>query len=286
MASELDDFLDVEVPSAAVAADPAPRAAAVVDTPAAPEPVESKPQTEPAAPAKPEEEDEGVDPDDLASVKSAMVTHRRKAADHKGRADRLEGELAAYKAQVEAERARAAEQARPQPAQQSFPTAPPDPIADPAGNAEYWESKRFNDQLNFSEIMLRSQLNNDADIDAKIAAFKQAMGQNPALAADLKRQLHPYKWAYEQGARLIALDEIGPDPLAYRERLKAEARAEYEADLAGGAAAASGVAVPGAAPRVRLPQSLGQARSAGRNVPVINVPEDFDEILAPRRKRG
>jgi hypothetical protein len=260
---ELDEFLGVDPEPEAVVATPE----VVVEPPEveAPEP-EAAPET-PAPTEAPKPE-----PEDVAGLRSALQAERAKRNDHKGRADRLEGEMAALKAQMEAA-------VRPAPAAPAPPqqVAIPNPVEDPQGYHAYIQHDMFNRSLNMSEAMLRQQIGDDADVDAKVAVFKKLADANPALRAELQRQAHPYKFVYDHAKRSMAMDEIGPDPMAYRTKLETEIRAKIEAEYAAGAPAPAAV-------RVALPQSLGTARSAGsRNVPVFNAPESFEDILGVKR---
>lgn len=267
---QLEDFLDT--PAEIVAEEEPP----VVEQEPEPAPVE--PEAEPVEAAKPDEP--APVPDDVTGLKSALQAERAKRNDYKGERDRLAGEMAALKAQLETI------QKAPAPVVQQQAVAPqpvrvPNPVEDPEGFAQFQEQRLeqrlFNERLNLSESMLRHQLGNE-EVDAKIEAFKKAATANPALRAELSTQPNPYKWAYETGQRLLAMDEIGTDPAAYRAKLEADIRAKLQAEFAAAAPAA-------AAPRVALPQSLGTARSAApRNAVVDNVPTDFDDIL--KRKRG
>jgi hypothetical protein len=275
MAKELDDFLDPEGEAPAAGASAASAVEPEPSGEAAREPVEgAKPgdaaAAKPGDAAKPEDV---VEPEDVTGLKSALQATRRERADHKGRAERLEGEMAALRAQLEAQKP-----AAPAPPERPQEIPVPSPLEDPQGYHVYTQRMMFNERLNMSEAMLRSQ-HDDADVDAKMAVFKAAADQNPALRSELTRQPNPYRWAYQQAQRLMAMEEIGSDPAAFRARVEAETRAKLEAEFAAGTP-------PPPAGRVLLPQSLGTARSAGaRNTPVINVAEDFDDILAPAPRR-
>lgn len=264
--AELDDFLGDE-PGQAEADAPS----AAVETPEvqAAEPEGTAPPAEPSV--KEDDADHPV-PDDVAGLRSAIQAERAKRNDYKGERDRLQGEMAAIKAELEA--ARKAPPAQPVQEQQPEPQAIPNPVEDPQGYHAYQQRMLFNERLNQSEMMLRDQHD---DVDEKMAVFKQAATANPALRSELTRQVHPYRWAYQQAQRIIAMEEIGGDPAAYRAKVEAELRAKWEAEYTG--------TQPQAAPRIQLPQSLGTARSAGsRSTPVINVAESFDDILAVPRK--
>jgi hypothetical protein len=269
---ELDEFLGDEPAPEPVAAIDAPVVEAPAEAPA-PEGEEAKP----AEPGKPEPAEEAKpEPEDVTGLKAALQAERAKRNDHKGRADRLEGEMAALKAQIEEAKKAPVPPAPAAPAAAPPPMAIPNPVEDPQGYHQYQELRRFSDKLDISEAMLRQQIGNDADVDAKAARFKQMAEANPALRADLQRSGHPYKFAYDTAAKAMAMDEIG-DPMSFRSKLEAEIRAKIEAEMAGTAAPT--------ATRVQLPQSLGTVRSASpRNVAVINVPESLDDILAVARK--
>jgi hypothetical protein len=268
--AELDSFLDGEE-HAHVAETEAP----------APEP-QAEPQAEaPAAPVEstPREEEERTVPEDVAGLRQAIQAERAKRNDYKGERDRLAGEMAALKAELEAARKVAATPPAPAPqpvVERAEPRPIPSPIEDPAGYHAYIQQDLFNRSLNMSEVMLRQQIGDDAEVDAAVNKFKELAGQNPALRQELARQAHPYKFAFDYAKKQQALEEIG-DPDAYRAKLEADIRAKLEAEYSGA------VQQQPAAQRVVLPQSLGTARSAApRSATVLNIPEDFSDILRRR----
>lgn len=137
----------------------------------------------------------------------------------------------------------------------------------------------LNERMNMSEMILREK---HADVDDKLAVFQAEVAKNPALGAELAKQRHPWDWMYKQAQRMQALAEIGEDPAAYRERIKAEIQAE----LAGGTQVAPAetqqAATTQAAPVV-LPKSLATSRSAGpRSAPTWSGPTSLNDILKPR----
>lgn len=264
--AELDEFLGAEPEEEPVVAEAAP------EPEPTPEPVEPDPEPEPT-PTEPAE------PGDVTGLKSALQAERAKRNDYKGERDRAIGEMAALKAQLEAFQ-KAPPAATPVPAVQAQPAAVPNPVEDPQGYHAFIQQSIFNDRLNMSETMLRQQIGDDADVDAKREKFRQLADANPGLRAELQKSAHPYKFVYDTAAKHLALEEIG-DPVSFRSKMEAEIRASVLAEMAGTA--------PAPQPRVVLPQSLGTARSAGsRNTPVVNIPTDFDDILAPvmNRNRG
>lgn len=278
--SDLDTFLGGEDPGQAEAEKPS--AAEPQATPATEgAPAEAGTDSKPAPAKAVEEADDAQPPEDVVGLKSALQAERARRRDYKGERDRLQGEMAALNKQLE-EFKKAPPPAPPAPPQAVAPAPPvrvPNPVEDPEGYANWqeqrFEQRLFNERLNLSERMLRAKVD-PADVDAKIAVFRKAATDNPGLRAQLGSHPDPYQFAYDTGARYLAMEEIGTDPAAYRAKVEADLRAKLEAEYAGQSAPA---------PRVNLPQSLGTARSAGpRSGPAINVPEDFNDILRPARK--
>lgn len=226
-------------------------------------------------------------PEDIRGLRSALQAERGKRNDYKGERDRYSGELTATKAALAAAEARlTAAAAAPvvaaapaiAPAAVDPPAAPviPNPLEDPQGYHTWQQNQTqrmlFNERLNLSEAMLRDTPGLDK-VDEKLAAFQKAVGSNPALRADLSRQSHPYKWAYEQGGKLLAMAEVGDDPAAFRARVEAEVRAKIEAELSGAAPAT------GAVEAIVIPRSLaGQTSSAPRMAAVEQAPA-FEDIF-------
>ena len=283
----LKDFLGSEDDDAAAATaeqDPPQQEQAAAPTPA--------PEKAAEAPVAADHDEDADLPQGPMVPRDALIKARR---DHKARADRAEGESAAVKAERDALRAelealRKAPPVAPQPVQQApqqaqEPERIPNPVEDPAGYHAYQQRALFNHTLNMSEAMVRQQYG-DEDVDAKLEVFKEEAAKNPALAAQLASQAHPYRWVYQQAQRIMAMREIGDDPAKFREKteveLKAKLRAEWEAEQAQALAAVGQVAQP----QVRLPQSLGTMRSAApRGEVVDDAPDDLAGILAMGRKR-
>jgi hypothetical protein len=140
-----------------------------------------------------------------------------------------------------------------------------------------FDMRLLNERLNTSEMLLREK---HEDVDDKLKVFQEAASKNPALGAELLQQRHPYEWMYKQAQRIQAMNEIGEDPAAYRERV----RAEIEAELKGAQAATSEQQPAAAAAQVAakpaIPASLATARSAApRTAPVWTGPTALNDIL-------
>jgi hypothetical protein len=283
VATELNDFLNVE---GAPADAEAPPDTGVPETPQAADDAAPADETAPAeTPAEPAADPADALPDDVRGLRNALQAERGKRNDYKGERDRLAGELAATKAALAAaEAARVAQPAPPAvppPAEPTQPPQVPNPLEDPAGYHAYNQRMLFNERLNISEAMLREAPGIEA-VDEKLAAFKKAMDANPALRAEFSRQPHPYRWAYDQGAKQLALAEVGDDPAAFRARIEAEIRAKIEAEMAETAPAP---AQGGVAPVV-LPRSLASATSSAPRMQAVEPAPEFEQIFAPRKRRA
>lgn len=66
-----------------------------------------------------------------------------------------------------------------------------------------------------------------ADYDEVLEGLKSRMEQNPALHAQVFQSPNPAKAAYQLGKQLREMDQM-QDPVAYRQKLEAEIRAEIE----------------------------------------------------------
>lgn len=134
------------------------------------------------------------------------------------------------------------------------------------------EEAILNERMNTSEMIARKD---HPDMDEKFAAWQAAAEKNPALKAEVMNQRHPWEFVYQQGARLLAMQEIGDDPSAYRERVRQELLAELGSQ-------ASPTSQPQApqAPASAVPTSLANARStAGRSAAAFTGPRPFDELF-------
>lgn len=125
------------------------------------------------------------------------------------------------------------------------------------------QQQLINERFNTSEMLVKAA---HPDADAVVEVFMDAARANPALVAALQTQRHPWDFAYREGKRMSMLKEVGDDPTAYRERIKAEVMAEMQK------------ATPAAA--LNLPASLNGARSvAPRSAAGFTGPTPFDNIL-------
>jgi hypothetical protein len=267
MANEaLDSFLASETQAATP--EPAPREA--------PEPRQEAPEpkaeaTRPPEPKPPEDDAEPPQALDGEPVipRRAYEDERRKRQDWKEKAARLEGELAAYKAQQEQAR-------QPQP-EQMPPLAPIDPAQDPVGFTARLQQVLLNERLNNSEERLREKIG-DEKLNEYVNEFKQLAQRDQTLFGKLYSQTNPYAWMTREVDRLRHLREVGDDPSAYRARIEAEARAKWEAEAA--------AKPPPPSPAAGMQPSLATARSvAGRTASTWTGEPSLEEVLAPVQNR-
>jgi hypothetical protein len=175
---------------------------------------------------------------------AALEAERAGRRDWKEKALRSEGEIKSLREQL----ARTAQQ--PQE-----PRQPADPLQQAAEFA-------LSERLNTSEMLAREKFG-DAAVDEAFAKFQEAQGKDPSLHQRVMSQKHPWGALVKEMQRAALLDEIGDDPAAYKERLKAEL-----------------LAPPVSTPKPVLPTSLAGARSsAGRTSPGVTGPPSFKELF-------
>jgi hypothetical protein len=263
---QLDSFLASETQGATP--EPTPREAPEPRQ-EAPEPkAEAKTQPEPKPPEDDAEPPQALDGEPVIP-RRAYEDERRKRQDWKEKAARLEGELAAYKAQQEQAR-------QPQP-EQMPPLAPIDPAQDPVGFTARLQQVLLNERLNNSEERLREKIG-DEKLNEYVNEFKQLAQRDQTLFGKLYSQTNPYAWMTREVDRLRHLREVGDDPSAYRARIEAEARAKWEQEQT--------AKLPAPSPAAGLQPSLATARSvAGRTASTWTGEPSLEEVLAPVQNR-
>ncbi|WP_155623748.1 hypothetical protein [Burkholderia territorii] len=199
------------------------------------------------------------EPNQMVPLK-ALEEERKGRQDWKEKAIRFEEELKHLRAQGQ-------QQSVTQPQQ------PQQPVA------MTYEHALLNERMNMSEMMVRQQ-HGDADVDKALEVFQKAVQENPALGAQLAQQRHPWQFMLDQAKRIEAMQEIGTDPAAYRQKLRDEILAELQQQ---GAAPAAQAAAPAAPAAPVIPRSLATARSsAPRSAPVWTGPTSLNDILKTR----
>lgn len=125
--------------------------------------------------------------------------------------------------------------------------------------------------LNASERAARRDHGTET-VDKAWQRVQQEFSQNPALYQQIVGSGDPWDQVVQHGKRLLAMDEIGSDPVAYRKKVEEEVKAS----LAAGSGAPSQSQQP-AAPR--LPESLAGARSSGARSATWTGPTPFESLF-------
>lgn len=224
---------------------------------------ESQSTQEPAV-AEPAAAEPNADPDGAtpAQEPNKMVPLKALEEERKGRQDWKEKAIRAEAALEALQKQQSQPQANTQP--QEAPQLTP-------------ELALVNERMNMSEIMVRSQ---HQDVDDMLAVFQKAADQNPALRAQLLQERHPWQWMYDQAKRMQAMEEIGSDPEAYKQRLRDELLAQLQAEQAS-STQTQAQAAPAAAPAApALPKSLATSRSAApRTAPAWSGPSPLENLF-------
>lgn len=204
--------------------------------------------------------------DDVPLVpRSALQSERSKRQEAEQKASDLQRQLAEFQRNPPAA-------AQPQPE----PIAIPNPAVDPAGYHRAMTEVALNERLNVSEMMAREKY---ADLDDKLAVFQAEIAANPALGQQIATQRHPWDWMYQEAKKIEARKAIGDDPVAFRERVRAELLAEMKATEGSPPPAA-----PPAPARNPLPASLATARGVGeRTTDTFRGPTPLSEIFGRNR---
>lgn len=149
----------------------------------------------------------------------------------------------------------------------------PDFFEDPQGALKRFEQKMeeraIQDRIAISEEMVMAQVGKEK-YDEALSAFESAVAENPALVAQMRAHKNPAKFAYDYGNKTRLMQEMGDDPVAYREKLKADLMAEIKAELAK------------EQPAKALPKttSLAGAKSeSGLKTPAWTGPTPLDDLL-------
>lgn len=175
---------------------------------------------------------------------AALEAERRGRQDWKERATRAE------------ERARMLEEQQQARATQGEPQQV-DPL-------QAMEARFVNLTLNASERMARKTYGDEA-VNQAFERFRAATEKNPLLHQQAMSSADPWDFVVQEAQRMAVLEEVGSDPKAYRERLKAELMAELQKTN------------PAA---LNLPSSLAGARStATRSAPAFTGPAPLSSLF-------
>jgi len=259
-----DDSHDSEAES--VASEPAgqPRdesgrfAAQPAPTPEAPQPEASSP------PPQPDTTNRHVPLAELLSERERYKAERKAREDFERKALETETRLRVYEQMLQ----------RP-PAQPQYqePQAP-DPMMDPEGAYAYQMAQiqrvQLNSRLDASEFSARSKYGDDL-IDAAVEAAIDA-GVNMQLV----NERNPYEALVRWHKQHVTMQEIGPDPDAYKSSLKEQARQELLAELKAGKIGIDGQPIQ----PTRFPGSLASATATGKQGAHLTAQTAADSVFA------
>lgn len=209
----------------------------------------------------------GSDENDQSALvpRKALIEERRKRQD-------FEKKVAEFEA-------RFAQLSHPQPVPQQPYQAPqpPDPWTDPEG-ALAFERQQRELQLYETRVLLSEEMmSQKPDYEDAKRVFIEAANADPNLAQQLVRHPLPAKFVYEQGKRLAAMREIGPDPAAYREQLRQQLRDELLTEMQ-----TQPQSFQSSTPRAPAPKSLAGNTSAQPRDPkgrYASGPASLEELL-------
>jgi hypothetical protein len=180
---------------------------------------------------------------------AALEAERKGRQDWKEKALRLEGQLEALNRSQQS-------QGTQQQTQQQL-----DPI-------QVMEQRMLHQNLNFSERMARKEYGAEL-VDKAFEKFQELAKSNPTLHQQVMSSADPWDAVVQEYKKAALLEEVGTDPNAYREKVRAELLAEL--NQTNGSTTAQQQAIP---------KSLAGARSAAtRSAPTFTGPTPFDAIL-------
>lgn len=222
-----------------------------------PEQQAPEPQEQPQQP--PPEEPGAAAPPAADAVKQvpfeALEQERNERKDWKAKAIRAEAERDQWRQRYETAQ-------QPQPQQQPQEV---DPMQRQVARME-------NVVLNASERAARRDHGAET-VDKAWQRVQQEFGQNPALYQQIVGAADPWDQVVQHGKRLLAMDEIGSDPVAYRKKVEEEIRSQLVATAAGNNPQSQQTTAP------RLPESLAGARSAGARGTTFTGPVPFETLF-------
>lgn len=225
MPNDLDAVFDNDKPVMLAEPTPEVKADPVAETPPA-QPVTGAIATPPVA----EEKSNPIPIQALLDERERRQKYEREAAE-------LREKLAAYDAEKNA--------------------PPPDLYADPEARLQF-ENSRYqqalvNTKLEQSRWMAEREYGKDV-VDAAYAYFDQ----HPQLSHQFLNEPSPFHAAVEFYKRQKVAEEVGPDPEAYKKRIREELEAQIRAELTTQPAASQ-------TQPARLPGSLAAAPAAGKS---------------------
>lgn len=230
----------------------------------------------PKAPAAPEPKEGRKQPDAQPQAPVAAVTAER--AKRQDAEQRL--------AQVEAELKELRRQPAPKPQAPAAPETPPDWFANPDDAFQHrfrQATDPIQQSLMFNARLIAEQVNGADAVANAVEAFDAAVAAGKVDPAERQRIMsspNPFHDAVHWLKRQQTLAEVGEDPAAYRERIRAEVLAELQG--AGKQPVTPAQPVP-TTPAPVMPSNLANARGVGaRSGPAWGGPATLKDIFDRR----
>jgi len=202
---------------------------------------------------------------ELLSERERYKAERKAREDFERKALETETKLRVYEQMLQRNPA-------PQP-QQPVPQAP-DPMMDPEGAYAYQMAQiqrvQLNSRLDASEFSARSKYGDeliDTALEAAIAA---------GVNSHLINERNPYESLVKWHKQQVTMQEIGPDPDAYKTSLKEQARQELLAELKAGKIGIDGQPIQ----PTRFPGSLASATATGKQGAHLTAQTAADSVFA------
>lgn len=181
-------------------------------------------------------------------------------------------------------RLQAAQQPAPQyqqPVQQQPQPKRPDVWTDPEGALAYdrqqiLAQQRF-DVFETRVAMSEELMSSKPDFQQMKDVFIEAARSNPMLAQQMANHPLPAKFAYDEGKKLAAMQEVGTDINAYRKRIEDEIRAKVVEELKTGTTAT-------AQPQ-KFPGTLADATASGGQGAHLTDEAVMGDVFSSNRRR-
>lgn len=272
-ASSADDFSDVferdshdrgadpVAPDAGQPRDDAGRFAAKSEAPPEPAPQPQQPQQELASqPQQDPDANRHVPLRELKSERTKRQEAEAREREWKAKADAYEQLVGRFQ--------------QPQPQQQQEQPQPIDPYVDPVGyRQQVIQEARFQQRQDIANMSEAAAKRTYGDALVKEAErWVEKTGQAPNF---FWRSADPYDDLVQSYKRYQALQEIGPNPAGYREKLTNEIRAQVLAELKAG----------GSQPPQKFPGSLASATGAGAQGAHLSMEAVAAEMFDSNRNR-
>lgn len=283
MPTELDEFLAQGRPESEPAPAPEPgRAEPRPTTEQAPQPESAPPPEKPAEPdpedAEPEAQHDGAIPRVVYDAeRRGRRDWKEKAIRSEERASRYETEATELRKQLDEAKRVVATPAAPPPPPFQLPDLP-DFATDPQGYIHALSARHefnlLNQKLNDSEERLRDKIG-DEKTDEYKAEFMKLAEADETLKHKAFAARNPFAFVVKEVDKVRHFREVGDDPTAFQDKLRAKLRAEWEAE----AAARQPAAPPPSPVAGQQPSLAGVRSSAPRSAPGWSGEPSLDDVV-------